>query len=240
MVASEIIELKKKLISLLKEDEEFRLVVVGLIGYSEVLKRLDRHEEEMRRVWESIEKLREDFLIFVKEQEKRWEENNRRWEENSRRWEETYKRFEVIENELKRLREDFNRAFESLSRRVDALGARLGIIAEGSFREGMRGVVEEVFGVGEVRRWVYYDDKGEVLGYPSVIEVDLLIRDRTHVLVEVKASTSDSDVSKLWRVGKLYERVVGIKPELVIITPFIDRGGLRTAKELGVKVYTKT
>ena len=50
MVASEIIELKKKLISLLKEDEEFRLVVVGLIGYSEVLKRLDRHEEEMRRV----------------------------------------------------------------------------------------------------------------------------------------------------------------------------------------------
>jgi hypothetical protein len=268
VVTSETVELKKKLLDLLREDEEFRLAVAGLLGYSEVLKRLDRHEEEMRRIWESIERLRQDFLTFVKEQERRWEENNkrweenikrweennrrweesnkrweenwRRWEENSRRWEEAYKRFEVIEDELRRLREDFNRAFESLSRRVDALGARWGLITEEAFREGMRGIIQELFGVGEVRRWVYYDEGGEVLGHPSVIEVDLLVRDKKHVLVEVKASTSDADISKLWKIGKLYERVVGVKPELMMITPFIDERGLRTAKELGVKVYTKT
>ena len=247
MVTSETVELKKKLLDLLREDEEFRLAVAGLLGYSEVLKRLDRHEEEMRRIWESIERLRQDFLTFVKEQEKRWEENNRRWEENikrweenSRRWEEAYKRFEAIEDELRRLREDFNRAFESLSRRVDALGARWGLITEEAFREGMRGIIQELFGVGEVNRWVYYDEGGEVLGHPSVIEVDLLIRDKVHILVEVKASTSDADISKLWKIGKLYERVVGVKPELMMITPFIDERGLKTAKELGVKVYTKT
>jgi hypothetical protein len=138
------------------------------------------------------------------------------------------------------LREDFNRAFESLSRRVDALGARWGLITEETFREGMRGIIQELFGVGEVSRWVYYDEKGEVLGHPSVIEVDLLVRDKKHVLVEVKASTSDADISKLWKIGKLYERVVGVKPELMMITPFIDERGLKTAKELGVEVYTKT
>jgi hypothetical protein len=102
----------------------------------------------------------------------------------------------------------------------------------------MEGIIEELFGVGEVRRWVYYDEGGEVLGHPSQVEVDLLIRDGVHVLVEVKASTSDADISKLWKIGKLYERVVGVKPRLVMITPFIDERGLKTAKELGVEVYT--
>jgi hypothetical protein len=238
VMSLEVIELKKKLLNLLREDEEFRLAVAGLLGYSEILKRLDRHEEEFKRVWESIERLRQDFLTFVKEQERRWEENNKRWEE-------AYKRFEAIENELKRLREDFNtfstrieRRMNSFERKLIALGRRLGVESEEAFRDAMEGIIEELFGVGEVRRWVYYDEKGEVLGHPSVIEVDLLIRDKVHILVEVKASTSDADISKLWKIGKLYERVVGVKPRLVMVTPFIDERGLKTAKELGVEVYT--
>jgi hypothetical protein len=277
VMSLEVIELKKKLLDLLREDEEFRLAIAGLLGYSEILKRLDRHEEELkklredflifikeqerrweetykrldrheeefRRIWESIERLRQDFLTFVKEQEKRWEENNKRWEENNKRWEEAYKRFEAVENELKRLREDFNtfstrieRRMNSFERKLIALGRRWGVESEEAFRDAMEGIIEELFGVGEVRRWVYYDEGGEVLGHPSQVEVDLLIRDKVHVLVEVKASTSDADISKLWKIGKLYERVVGVKPRLVVITPFIDERGLKTAKELGVEVYT--
>jgi len=64
-------ELKKKILDLLREDEEFRYAVAGLIGFDEVLKRLDRHEEELK-------KLREDFNKFIELEEKRWEENNRR------------------------------------------------------------------------------------------------------------------------------------------------------------------
>ncbi|MGC9119277.1 MAG: hypothetical protein ACP5I3_09865 [Thermoproteus sp.] len=92
--------LKEEFLRLLREDEEFRLAVAGLLGLDEILK-------ELRR-------LREDFTTFVKaeeerwkENEKRWEENNKRWEENERRWQEAYRRFEAIEEELKRLREDF-------------------------------------------------------------------------------------------------------------------------------------
>jgi len=73
VMSLEVIELKKKLLDLLREDEEFRLAIAGLLGYSEILKRLDRHEEEFKKVWESIERLRQDFLTFVKEQEGRWE-----------------------------------------------------------------------------------------------------------------------------------------------------------------------
>ncbi|MEM4455354.1 MAG: hypothetical protein QXT28_11620 [Thermofilaceae archaeon] len=59
-----LVDLKSELLRLLKEDEEFRYTVAGLLGLREIL-------NELR-------KLREDFLTFVKEQEKRWEENNRR------------------------------------------------------------------------------------------------------------------------------------------------------------------
>jgi len=226
-------ELKQRFLELLKSDEEFRLAVAGLLGLDTVISEL--------------KKLREDFLTFVKEQEKRWEENNRRWEG-------AFKRFEAIESEIRRLweaveklREDFNKLYESVMKRMDsferrlmALGARWGIESEGAFRNAMRGVVEELLGVAKVEKWRCYDERGEVLGYPSWIEVDVTIKDQIHVLLEVKSSASGAEVSKLWRIGKLYERVVGVRPRLVLVTPFIDESGLEAAEKLGVEVYTKT
>jgi len=72
----ETVELKKKILRLLREDEEFKLAVAGLLGFDTILNEL--------------KKLREDFQHFVREQERRWEENSKRWEEaNScrRMWE---------------------------------------------------------------------------------------------------------------------------------------------------------
>jgi hypothetical protein len=54
--------LKSRILRMLKEDEEFRYAVAGLIGLEEILKRLDRHEDEVRRIWQEIEKLREDMM----------------------------------------------------------------------------------------------------------------------------------------------------------------------------------
>ena len=224
---------------LLREDEEFRLAVAGLIGFEELLKRFERHEEELKKIWEAIEKLRQDLHMFMREQEKRWEENNKRWEE-------AYKRFEAIERKLL----EHDKKFEALMRRMDLLekridrkitmlGARWGLETEKSFRRAVKGLVEEVLGRGKVEKWKFYDEKGEVYGYPSEVEIDLLIRDEAHILVEVKASASSGDVVELWRIGGLYQRVTGIRPRLVIITPFIDEKAMRTAKELGVEIYTE-
>ncbi len=57
----ETAEFKKKILRLLREDEEFRLAVAGLLGLNNVISEL--------------KKLREDFLLFMKGQEKSWEEN---------------------------------------------------------------------------------------------------------------------------------------------------------------------
>ena len=67
--------LKSELLRLLKEDEEFRYAVAGLIGLEEILKRLeehdrkfkeilerlDKHEAGLARLWAETNKLREDM-----------------------------------------------------------------------------------------------------------------------------------------------------------------------------------
>jgi len=58
-VVVELAQLKAAVLKLLKEDEEFRYAVAGLIGLEKVLRRLDRHEEELVKIWEELAKLRE-------------------------------------------------------------------------------------------------------------------------------------------------------------------------------------
>ncbi len=52
----EEVELKRKILDLLKRDEEFRYAVAGLIGVSEILRRLDGHLAEMARLREDMVK----------------------------------------------------------------------------------------------------------------------------------------------------------------------------------------
>jgi len=53
--------LKSEILRLLREDEEFRYAVAGLIGLEEVLKRLDRHEAQLVKLREDMNRLREDM-----------------------------------------------------------------------------------------------------------------------------------------------------------------------------------
>ena len=79
-----VLGLKDEFLALLERDKEFRYAVAGFLGLEEILKRLDRHEEQ-------LVKLREDF--------------NRKCEEDS-------KRFLSIESEIAKLREDMVAGFK--------------------------------------------------------------------------------------------------------------------------------
>jgi hypothetical protein len=216
--------LKSRILRMLKEDEEFRYTVAGLIGLEEILKRLDRHEEEIARLREDMVKLREDMMkTFEKHEE----------------------RFARIEQELVRLREDMMKGFELMDRRItrlenliSALGARWGIMAEDAFREGLRGILEKEFGV-KVERWVTRDEEGLVYGFSSVIEVDIAIKDGKTMLIEISSSVDKSKVAAFLRKAQLYERKTGIKPDrLVMVTPYAEEAAIKAAREMGVEIYT--
>jgi hypothetical protein len=231
------------MLRLLKEDEEFRYAVAGLLGLEEILKRLDRNERELVR-------LREDMAKMFEKHEERFarieEEIRRIWQEIARLREDMVKGFERHDREIQRLteemnklREDMTKGFELVNRHISAIGARWGIMAEDAFREGLRGILEKEFGV-KVDRWISRDEDGMVYGLSSVIEIDIAIKDGKTMLIEISSSVDKSRVAAFLREAQLYEKKTGIRPErLIMVTPYADEDAIEAAREVGVEVYAR-
>jgi len=252
----ELDQLKAAILRLLKEDEEFRYAVAGLIGLEEILKRLDRHEEELVKIWEELARLREDMNKGFQRHDQLFAEIFKRFEHYDQLFAEVFKRldrheeelvrlredmnkrFEQHEEELARLRADMNRGFDRLQRRLDALGARWGVMSEAAFREGLRGVVEEELGL-KVERWTTYDEEGKVFGFSSEVEVDVAVKDGKVILIEITSHARASDVVLFKRKAELYAEKEGRRPDrLVIITPYAEEDAKKVAERLGVEIYT--
>jgi hypothetical protein len=131
------------------------------------------------------------------------------------------------------------RGFDLVNRHISAIGARWDIMAEDTFREGLRGILEKEFGV-KVERWIARDEDGIVYGFRNVIEIDIAVKDGKTLLIEISSRVEPSDVAALLRKAQLYERKTGIKPDrLLMVTPYADEDAIEAAKELNVEIYTK-
>lgn len=233
------LDLKREMLRLLREDEEFRYAVAGMIGLEEILKRLDGHERELVRlreeatkiwreitkVWGEIARLREEMIKGFERHDKILEEHSRILEEHSR--------------EIAKLRRDMVEGFKRIDRHISALGARWGLLTEEAFREGIRALLESELG-WRVESWIHRDDEGYVYGYPSVVEVDISAVDGRSLLIEVSSHVRPSDVYIFSRKAELYERTTGRGADrLVIVTPYAEREALRIAERYNIEIYTK-
>jgi len=195
--------LKRQLLKLLEEDEEFRLAVAGLLGLREIL-------EELR-------KLREDFNILVKEQAKRWEESERRWLENEKKWEENERRWE--ENERK-WQENFKR-WEEADKKFKWIMAALGEIRDslgGAFEYYTANVVKALLAERGIICGIRVNVTLPVDGYR---EVDIFCPDP---LVVGEATTSlktveeaEREVEKLLSAAEVAEKFTGKKTYLKVL-----------------------
>jgi hypothetical protein len=125
--------------------------------------------------------------------------------------------------------------------RLDALGARWGILNEEAFREGVASILRETG--YKVERWIYMDKDGYVYGHPSTIDIDILVRNDTLILVEITSSVRRGDYIYVKRKAELYEMVESKKPaKIFIITPYIDDRSpdeiILRAREKGVEIIT--
>ena len=88
-------QLKKKILKLLEEDTEFRYLVAGSLGYSEILKNIEKIwieikalREEQEKLWENTSKLWEEVRSLREGQERLWENTSKLWEGQNKLWEE--------------------------------------------------------------------------------------------------------------------------------------------------------
>ena len=218
---------------------------------------IKRLREESEKKWEESERrwreTQEEIKRLREESEKKWEESEKRWretqEEIKRLREESERRWRENQEEIKRLREESEKKWEETQKEikrlhrlydvgVGALGARWGLQAESTFRNAIKGILEESFPV-KVERYLAKDEEGEVFGRPDQIELDLIIKDGEVIAGEIKSSMSKSDVYTFDKKVKFYEKRKGRKVKRkLIISPMVEDQAKEVAKELGIEVYT--
>jgi hypothetical protein len=219
-------QLRAELPKLLREDVEVRGQVIAVL--SEYL----TTREETAAILSELRQMRADFDRRMDEQGHRIEEQGHRIEEQGRRIEEQGRR---IEEHTQVLREQ-SASLNALQRQVMGLGARWGIMNEGAFRAGVRALFADQPHV-RVEQWRYRDEAGRLLGYPSDIELDAVIRDGLHVLVEIKSAVSAYDVVGFARKADLYADVTGHRPQRrLVISPYVDDRAREAARRLDVEI----
>ncbi len=204
-------------------------------------------------VYEALAKLMPWQNLATKDDLRRVEESIGRLEERVKGLEERLGMVEekmVTKEELKRveasLREDLRGVEKSLRedlRRVElalnALGARWGVFSEDAFRSGVRELLRDAGYT--VDRWVYYDDRGHVYGYPSEVELDIVVRDGGTFAVEITSALRRGDLQQIKRKVELFSAVTGRRVDAVyVITPFVhDRNPdavIAVANAMGITV----
>ncbi len=231
-------ELKKELIELIQTDDEFRLILIGALSSGFVTR------EETNKILNEIKKLREDFnkqfKAFGEKMdafERRMDAFERRMDAFEERMDAFERRMDAFERRMTELREDFNRGMKAFDIKLSALGARWGIMNESAIRNALKGLLSEKLNL-KVSKWEFFDRNGIVYGKPSLIDVDLAITDSEHILIEIKSHVRKSDVAELLRISELYQKSEGIKPSLMIVTPYIEEKAKEFAEANGIKVYT--
>ena len=214
-----IVELKKRILELLKTDEEFRYAVAGLIGLKDVL-------DELRKLREDIGKLYEKSL----EHDKRFEVIGKKLLEHDKRFEEMNKRFEAIERKLL----EHDRRFDNIINRLNRIELELEALNESFYCKALwDDLREEIQGKGEKlvmrKRNAKVDEE----------DIDLLVvTNRSVYVIEVKVEPKHEDVGRIIAkadvVRKHYEDKI-IVP--ILAGTMIGREVEEYAQEKGVKVY---
>ena len=235
------VEFKKKILSLVREDEEFRYALAGLLGLDTIL-------FELKKLREDHNKLREDFLLFVKEQEKKWEEAFRRFEAIEKTLMEHTKILEehtrILQEHTATLREHSKR-LEELGRAAAQIHVTLGRLG-GRWGRNMEKMVLEIFKkvleergieLGKVKKFEYVDRDGRFYKRGARIEVDIYVHDEKLYLIEVKSHADCDDVEHFHDVAQVVEKILNKKADkLILVATSIDEDAFKRAGELGIDV----
>ena len=207
--------IRQELPSILQRDPEMRAWVLSLTREQYA----DKQETESR------------FDRVLDEMRRDREENTRKWEAQDQKWEENQATINAMLREIR----DLSRKHDST---IGALGARWGLHTEQSFRNALKGILEDSFGV-EVLNVTEFDDEGEVFGRPDQVELDVIIQDGTLILCEIKSSMSKSDMYAFERKVRFYEKRHNRKAHrALVISPMVDRRAQEVARKLGIEVYS--
>lgn len=122
----------------------------------------------------------------------------------------TEEKVEQLAVAQQRTEQELQRMGKSLSDQISALGSRWGIYNEGMFRSTMYGVLSALDGV-TVKE-----------GYYGGRQVDIVIRNGEHILLEITSRMHAKDIEKLYQSADDYEAREGVRPKLMVATSYVS------------------
>jgi hypothetical protein len=225
--------IKQQLKQLIVEDPVIKNLILGSISqyyigrqdadskFDRTLAQLQSYQEEQNRKWEEQNRHNHEIMAQLQSYQ---EEQNRKWEEQNRH------NLQVLE-EIKQM----NRKHEST---VGSLGSRWGLSSEASFRNGLKGILKDSFGV-EVLNFLDFDNEGEVFGRPDQVEIDVIIKNGLIILCEIKSSIDKAGMYIFDRKVAFYEKHHQRRVDRkLVISPMVDPRALPVAQNLGVEIYS--
>ena len=226
---------KETFIKLLEEDKEFRFTVAGILGYRNILERLEEHDRKFNEV---LSELREHRKL-LEEHDRKFNEVLSELREHRKLLEEHDRKFNEIVEEIKLLRENFENLYRRVEVTIGSMGRRWGrdlerIVLE-IFKEALerRGIK-----IGKVESFRYVDVTGEVSGRKGTLtEVDVVVKDDKLYLIEVKSHAEVDHVERLHEKREVVEKVLNKTVEkMFIVAVNIDEDAYERAKEMGIEV----
>lgn len=205
-------KLKREFIKLLEQDKEFRYIVAGYLGLSEILKKLDRLEEGQNKLWENQNRLWEEIKKLREEQNKIWEEVKSLREGQNKLWEEVKALREGqnrLAKEQERTRKYMIAGFRDLSR---ILGTTFEEHAS-SFLEVMLIEMGHPYARVEKKHLIY---NGEIIEIDMFCENPLVIGEATVSLKS--AEEAQKEVEKLTRHVRAVKERCRKEPFLTVLS----------------------
>ena len=220
--------------------------------FDRLLEELKKDREEQTRKWDEQSKKWEEqnrkwdeqnkkWDEFNKKQDKKWEEQDKKWDDQNKKWEEQNKKWEENQKEIRKLYDGLEKYWKDSNRKlnttVGALGARWGVRSEGSFRNALKGILEDLD--IRVEHIDDYDEEGMVYGQPSSVEIDIIIKNGQLMICELKSSISKAEMFTFYKKTLFYEKKYHRRGDrLIVISPMVEIKAREAAEQLGIKVYS--
>ena len=99
---------------------------------------------------------------------------------------------------------------KTISDKIASLGSRWGIYNEATFRATLQAVFRKMEGI--TVKTGFYDDR----------EIDVVLRNGEHILLEITSRMHSSDIKKLYRSADDYYRREGVKPTMMVATSYVS------------------
>jgi hypothetical protein len=223
--------LKEEILRLIKEDEEFRYAIIGLLG----LHRLDKIEEAILRLTENIAKLAElqaKTEARLAKVEERLEEHDKKFVTIEERLEEHDKKFNAILEELKGLK----LVTDEISVTIGSITRRYGKDLEKTILKIYKDqLIQMGINPDNAKRFRYIDKEGKYGIKGKEYEFDIVVSDDAIDVIEVKTHASKDDVEwfndKVERVKSEFGKPIRRK---IMVAVHIDEDALDRANELGI------